>query len=484
MSIPMTRMIQLGFVLALAAWPGTAGAFVISGTVEGPDGLPLADVDLDVQDLITGHTLVTPNDNSDADGYFSVEVPAGHYRLLFEPPAGLRLAPYVEPRVDVTADVGLEVALAAGWSLAGRITRPDGLGVAQVDLDVWDAALGVKLPTPGDTTNALGFYSIVLPPGLFTVFADAPLAARLVSVRIDSVQVAAEDRILNLRLELGVILSGTVRTEDGTGAADIDLDATDLATERDVPLGGDKTAGDGRYAVVLPPGRYKIGVDAPPATRLVSAIVPAVALDSDHVLDVMLERGLMVEGFAFDPDGLPVAGADLDFVSRETGLVVPTPGDNTNALGAYGVVVPHGHYDLIAFPPAAASFDPDTTLALAVAADLRFDLRFGPEAPPTAPPAAPVLGPPFPNPTPGTATLSFALPGDSGPAEISIFDVAGHLVRVLTGTGGFGGRGSVRWDGRNERGVLAPSGVYFIRLTAAGRATHGKLVIFRETLSE
>ena len=481
--------IRPGLVLALGLWllatgPGVAAAFLLAGSVQGPDGRPVADVDLDLQDLITGRTLVTPNDNTDSSGRFSVEGPAGRYRVLFEPPAGLGLAPHVEPRVDLNADIELEIALTAGLSLAGRVTGADGLGVAQVDLDIWDAELGVKLPTPGDTTNALGFYSIVLPRGLFTVFADAPLAARLVSARVDSVRLESEDRILNLRLSPGFVLSGTVQAPNGAGTANIDLDATDLATGLDVPLARDKTDGAGAYAVVLPPGRYKIGIDAPPPTRLVSAIVPDVAIAGDHVLNITLEPGFMVEGYVFDPAGRPIERADLDFTSRATGLVVPTPGDNTNALGAYGVVVPEGDYDLIAYPPVAAGFDPDTTLALAVAADVRLDLRFGPEEPPTAPPTAPILGPPFPNPTPATATLPFALPRGSGPAEIRIFDAAGHLVRVLTGEGGFGGRGSVRWDGRNVRGVRVPSGVYFIRIAAAGHTADGKLVVFRETLSE
>jgi flagellar hook assembly protein FlgD len=93
-----------------------------------------------------------------------------------------------------------------------------------------------------------------------------------------------------------------------------------------------------------------------------------------------------------------------------------------------------------------------------------------------------LLGQVFPNPTPAGATVAFGLPAGAGPGEVTIVNAAGRLVRRLAVEEGAGGRGSLVWDGRDELGHLAPTGVYFIRLSAGGASAHGRLVVFRDLL--
>ena len=126
------RLLTLAGLLTAAFVTGEAAAFQLAGTVVDPLGTPVKDVDLDVEDLSTGLTLVTPEDNTDGDGRFAIEVPEGLYRILFEPPPGLRLAPHVEPRVEIADDFTLDLTLRSGLSLAGRITGPDGVGVCRI----------------------------------------------------------------------------------------------------------------------------------------------------------------------------------------------------------------------------------------------------------------------------------------------------------------------------------------------------------------
>lgn len=102
---------------------------------------------------------------------------------------------------------------------------------------------------------------------------------------------------------------------------------------------------------------------------------------------------------------------------------------------------------------------------------------------PTSPVAAPSIGSSslagglFPNPTTGPATLSLAMDAPSA-IQFEIFDVAGRGLRAMTLQGGTGGQ-LIRFDGRDDRGRLLPSGVYFYRVTADGAPVTRKLVIAR-----
>jgi hypothetical protein len=466
--------------LGIALGPGGALAFGLSGTVVDPTGAPVADVDLDLVDLATGVTLVTPHDNTDSHGDYSIDVPAGSYRILFEPSPALRLAPHIEPRIEVTDETVFDLTLAPGWSLAGRVTDPNGLGVAGVDLDVIDPALGVKLPNPEDQTNPLGFYTLIVPAGVYEVRATPPLASRLVPVQIDSVAVASVDVILNLHLQPGLVLSGTVRDRAGVGVADVDFDAFDLATGSNVFLGQDKTDAQGAFALVMAAGRYALGVDAPSATRLVSRKLPEVEVIADRTLDLTLEPGHLVSGTVLDPVAQPVEGANLDFLIAATGEAVPTPSDVSNLHGEYAVVLPTGTYDVVARPPRGADYPPDTTRVVSVTGDYQLDVRFGTVLKPGAVLA---LEPIFPNPTPAAATFRFEVaPGMSDPIEITIFDAQGRVVEVLEAAVDAGRRGTADWNGLSQRGFPAPSGVYIVRVRSGGHVAVQKLVIFRESL--
>jgi hypothetical protein len=64
-------------------------------------------------------------------------------------------------------------------------------------------------------------------------------------------------------------------------------------------------------------------------------------------------------------------------------------------------------------------------------------------------------------------------------ADLAVYDVSGRLVRRLSGARLVAGAFRIEWDGRDERGKDAPSGIYFARIAAAGRTYSRKMVVIR-----
>lgn len=71
----------------------------------------------------------------------------------------------------------------------------------------------------------------------------------------------------------------------------------------------------------------------------------------------------------------------------------------------------------------------------------------------------------YPNPFNAGTVISFALP-TAGRVKVSVFNVLGQTVRVLADQDMEAGVQRVSWDGRDENGSAAASGVYFYRIAA------------------
>jgi hypothetical protein len=96
------------------------------------------------------------------------------------------------------------------------------------------------------------------------------------------------------------------------------------------------------------------------------------------------------------------------------------------------------------------------------------------------PPAVPVnhLSAAVPNPFNPSTTIRYSLE-KGGNTEITVYDVAGRQIRTLVS--GFVPEGDheVVWNGRDERGMPAASGVYFYRLRSGGFAETRKMVLLK-----
>ena len=87
------------------------------------------------------------------------------------------------------------------------------------------------------------------------------------------------------------------------------------------------------------------------------------------------------------------------------------------------------------------------------------------------------LLPVIPNPTTGTSLVQYGLAARSR-VDLSIYSVEGRRVRTLAHGVQEAGRYQLTWDGTDDRGAAMKSGVFFIRLDAAGiRKTRVLMVI-------
>lgn len=83
-----------------------------------------------------------------------------------------------------------------------------------------------------------------------------------------------------------------------------------------------------------------------------------------------------------------------------------------------------------------------------------------------------------PNPSRTFTEIRYALPTSAGPVKMSlqIHDAAGRVVRSLVNGMVEPGSHASIWDGRNEGGQRVPSGVYFVKMNAAGALTSRRVL--------
>jgi hypothetical protein len=100
------------------------------------------------------------------------------------------------------------------------------------------------------------------------------------------------------------------------------------------------------------------------------------------------------------------------------------------------------------------------------------------EEPTSAARVVTLLGKAFPNPVNATATIRYTV-GRSGRVTLKIFDASGRVVRTLVNAEQKARPEpyEVVWDGRNDSGKQATSGVYFYQLETLDHRSAKKIVI-------
>ncbi|RPJ47358.1 MAG: hypothetical protein EHM19_03075, partial [Candidatus Latescibacterota bacterium] len=95
-----------------------------------------------------------------------------------------------------------------------------------------------------------------------------------------------------------------------------------------------------------------------------------------------------------------------------------------------------------------------------------------------APARVPVLEAAYPNPFNPSVAIRLSLP-EAAHLRLAVHDPGGRRVAVLADSYRDAGEATFRWDGLDERGRLAASGVYLVRLEAGPFRTSRKIVLLR-----
>lgn len=329
-----------------------AGVFV-SGNVSDASLQAVVGADLDFDVSSTESRLTTPNDNTDNNGDYQVVVPTGTYNITVEPAVTDRLVAKRIFSIPVNHDTVVDFSLQAGLSLSGAVTGPGG-AVNGCDIDVIDAVTLAKLVTPGDKTNASGFYEVVVPSGNFEMHFQPPVSSNLASLIKTGVHVG-QDTVVNATVQSGVLLQGTIQSNTGGLVDACDIDLFNSSTQASVLAAGDKTNFNGAYQMIVLANTYDLEFEAPKSRRLKAKRLTGQVISSPQTLNVTLDTGLSVAG-VITGSGLPVADVNVDAINESSGQNTFQPGDQSTASGAYEIIIGFEPHTLAFLPPVSTGF--------------------------------------------------------------------------------------------------------------------------------
>ena len=83
-----------------------------------------------------------------------------------------------------------------------------------------------------------------------------------------------------------------------------------------------------------------------------------------------------------------------------------------------------------------------------------------------------------PNPFARGTSVNYEL-AQYGLVELTVHDVSGRLVQRLANGPRPAGRYAMRWDGTDGYGRVVPAGVYFVRFSAGGKVSTGRVTLVR-----
>ncbi len=189
--------------------------------------------------------------------------------------------------------------------------------------------------------------------------------------------------------------------------------------------------------------------------------------------------------------GLPMAtvplylfdmgGADLSWsASESTSWLQITPLSGTVNSWTYGTLACQvdgsNLRDGVYTAPVQITSNDPTTPSMTVTVELTVDSGNA-TATPDAPGPFTLIGA-VPNPFNPTTVVRFNLPS-AQPAQLSLYDVQGRLVRTLVDGPRPAGLNEVRWDGHDAMGRTVASGTYFARLHAGAQSSVKTLTLVR-----
>ncbi len=459
-----------------------AGALV-SGFVKDPDGNPLANIDLNFYEAVSGTNIGVTGDNTDLAGHYNVLVNTNlTYNILYRANLG---DPHVAQQfngvaVGTTDITRPDVIMPVGTIVTGFVKRQsNNSAVFDANMNCRTSSDHTEITLGFDTTDNLGSFALPVLPGTYDFSAIAPQGSGLANNIVGNVVVnnAPTQNIGTIFLPNAVTLSGTVTNSLNQPVLDANLDVRDPARGGiEIPTDGDHTSALGQYSTLIGTGTYDLVYWPPASLAAAATVIRNRVITGNTTQNAQLLPGFVISGVVTKTGGATVENADIDAIQTSDNFVYPTLNDKSGALGTYSIRVPGGTYRFVADGPAGSGLTPDTVVVTVTAnTTVNFELFdptiVGVPEPPVAEHGALWMAPAAPNPTSGATTLHFRAP--AGEAQLAVYALDGSLVRALD----VRGASAATWDGRDARGARVARGVYLFRLTAGSQTAVSRVVV-------
>jgi hypothetical protein len=237
--------------------------------------------------------------------------------------------------------------------VSGFVTDLNGNPVVDADLDFDDAVTGQRIYTPGDNTDSSGFYTVCLFPGIYNISYAPPPHSNLQGRQFFNVDLSDGSSLeLNVTLDFGKIISGTVKDRFNNPIGDVDLDADNLSTGQRIYTPNDNSDSlTGEFWIVVPSGFYRLRCQPLRGSRWIGLEIDSLDARNDTIFDVALEEGFLFTGIVTDEMDQGLDSVTIDLRDQNTGERLYIPNDKTDSTGYYTVAVDSGLFELRYEPP-------------------------------------------------------------------------------------------------------------------------------------
>jgi hypothetical protein len=272
--------------------------FILTCTVTDASQFPITGARIIARNPLNQTRFFTPTNNTSGTGVAQVVLPPGAWNVIADPPPGFEtsLATATQYSWNVSADATLpNFALLAAKLITGKLVggSPSGAVVnADIDIDKMIAPTFPRVETLNDFTDGLGNYTQAVVSGLYRVTFNPPVATKLLSLRIDNVNVGAGNLNMGtLTAKQGHWIDVTVLAQ-GTGVpiAGANIDLVNIRTHQNLITIDDVTLANGTTRIVSDDSLYTFRVSPPNANYDTAYVAGKFRTLTDTAVTIIMPR--------------------------------------------------------------------------------------------------------------------------------------------------------------------------------------------------